>query len=98
MTIEEKARFVTIWLGNERDIKSLLYEIADLQLALSDPNREKDVKLTLATICSIITRLSMTYAEEDEIRTLGDEMIEMDYQMCLDKCKDMGMEKFYNRD
>lgn len=98
MSIEEKARFVTIWLGNERDIKSLLYEIVDLQLALSDPNRKKDVKLTLATISSIVTRLSMTYAEEDEIRTLGDEMIEMDYQLCLDKCKDMGMEKFYHRD
>ena len=98
MSIEEKAEFVTKWLGSERDIKSLLFEIADLQLALGNPNRKKNVKLTLATLEAIITRLSMTYCNEDEIKIMADEIIEMDYQLCLDKCKDMGSEKFYHRD
>lgn len=96
MSIEEKAEFVTKWLGSERDIKHLLFEIADLQMALNDPNRKKSIEMTLATISSIITRLSMAYSEEDEIRTMADEMIEIDYQMCVDKCKDMASEKFYH--
>lgn len=98
MSIEEKAEFITKWLGTERDIKSLLYEIVDLQYALEDETRKKDVKMTLATIMSIITRLSMTYAEEDEIRTMADNIIDFDYQLCVDKCKDMAQEKFYHRD
>lgn len=91
-------KFMTKWLGVERDVKSLLYEVADLQLALIDSNRKKDVTLTLATIEAIVTRLAIVNGCEDEVRLHAEEINRCDYELIYDKCKDMSDGKFYYRD
>lgn len=90
-------QFITKWLGKEREIKSLLLEVSELQSALAK-DEKGSIGMSLSVMQAIITRLSKVYGDEDSILKMAETINESDYQLCYDKCIDMSREKFYRRD
>lgn len=90
-------KFITKWLGKEREMKSLLVEVSELQDALNRGNKNS-IEMSLSVIQAIITRLSKVYGNEENILKNAETINESDYQLCYDKCLDMSREKFYRRD